>query len=223
MTRSAFKATFLLLALCELPLAGCSHTYSADSISATVVDADTKQPIEGVVVIAHWEMKSGMESGNIAGEVMILETVSDGAGKFHFPAWGPKRVDVGLSNAHLTHDDPELILFKSGYRLEILANEVRQSYGNARRTSDWNSKTIQLKTFEGDLQAYASDLGMFFPDYAFSGNCNWRQIPLTIAAMADQTRIFRAAKIHTGNFYTFLLSNEGSCGSVEALVREHRG
>src|SRR5947209_3399798 len=97
----------LLIALCILVLTGCYQIYSAEPITATVVDADTKEPLEGVVVVAHWEMKGGLEGGNVEGEVMIMEAVTDAQGKFHFPAWGPKKVYVGFSNAQLTNDIPE--------------------------------------------------------------------------------------------------------------------
>jgi len=212
--------------LCCFALPGCDRTYFADPITATVVDAETKQPLEGVVVAARWEMKGGLEGGNVGAEVMIMEAVTDSAGKFHFPAWGPLDVHVGfLSNAKLTNDTPEMDFFKSGYELGMKANFSTTKTMNGvgpHLFSEWNGKTIEMKKFEGDLQAYASYLGIFFPDYAFEGHCNWRKIPAMILALRDQTNIFQNAGIHTGTFYTSLSMNDGfGCGPFEQFLKEH--
>lgn len=219
----------LLAALFALALQGCSYEYSADPITATVVDAETKLPLEGVVVAAHWEMKGGLEGGNVEGEVMIMEAVTDSAGKFHFPAWGPKKVYVGLSNAQLIGDTPEMILFKSGYRIGLAANHVPAKVihpTGPHFSSDWNGKRITMDKFKGTLQEYATHVGDFFPGYAFEGHCRWRSIPRMLHALGKQTRDFRAQNIHTGNFYDFLISNDAyqsakGCGSAAEFLTEH--
>ena len=107
------RITSCLLFILLSPLQGCAALqYSADPIEAWVVDAETNQPIEGAIVVAHWELKGGLEGGNVMGQVMVMEAVTDDKGKFNFPAWGPKW-HIGWGG--LGDSDPELLLFKSGY------------------------------------------------------------------------------------------------------------
>lgn len=216
---------FLLLAACIFALPGCYQTYSAEAITATVVDAETKQPLAGVIVDAHWEMKGGLEGGNVSGNVMVMEAVTDAAGSFHFPAWGPKTVKVGLSNAALHNSDPELILFKSGYKFETLANELdmKRIRENPRvRTSDWNGKTIELKKFEGTLNEYEAHINHSLPSYVFGTHCDWRNVPAMLRAIRDETKALEKAHIAGSNLYTDLMVNNGyGCGRVEQFLSEH--
>ena len=56
----------ILLAFAMLPLQGCSRDYSATAIEAWIVDTETKQPLEGVVVVADWKLEFGLEGGQSA-------------------------------------------------------------------------------------------------------------------------------------------------------------
>ena len=73
-------------------LGGCSKYYSADSLTAWIVDADTGAPIPGVNVVAGWEMKGGLEGGNVVGWVMVMEAVSDANGKICFSCMGTEEI-----------------------------------------------------------------------------------------------------------------------------------
>ena len=113
----------LLFALLILPLSGCaSLQYSAEPIEAWVVDAETKRPLEGAIVVAHWELKGGLEGGNIQGQIMVMESVTDKAGRFYFPAWGPTWHIASPWWGYLSDSDPELLLFKSGYGYVSVSN-----------------------------------------------------------------------------------------------------
>src|SRR5690348_13390482 len=79
-----------LLSVLILSLQACTTSatyYSAEPITAWVVDAETKQPLAGVNVVAHWQLEGGLEGGNNIGQMMVMEAVTDTAGKFSFPAW----------------------------------------------------------------------------------------------------------------------------------------
>ena len=69
----------VLLAFAMLPLQGCAKEYSAKAIEAWVVDANSGQPLEGVAVVAHWELNYGLEGGG-AYQLIVMETVTDSAG-----------------------------------------------------------------------------------------------------------------------------------------------
>ncbi len=227
----------LLLALL-LPLSACATKYSAEPIQAWVVNDETSQPMEGVVVVAHWQLEGGLEGGSNAGQMMVMEAVTDATGKFSFPGWGPKEVPSGLaiydSNARLKNMDPEMLLFKSGYENLTLQNDRPFSELGRKepyvRTSVWNGKTIRMKKFKGTLKEYADYLdrggdglmGILYKATATqycksrlenkgcSGNgaCEWRNIPQMIVAIGKQTKIFEVANIRRGTFYDRLKSSE---------------
>lgn len=237
----------LLLALVLL-LSSCTTRYSAEPIEAWVVDAETKQPLAGVNVVAHWQLEGGLEGGANLGQVMVMETVTDGNGKFGFPAWGPKEVpkydEWWYSNARLTNLDPELLLFKSGYTPMRLFNsktmEQRGSKGPELRTSDWNGKTIGMERFKGSLEAYAdrlSSLNISLEQVAFlrhaelpRDECKWKRIPLMIIAMGKENVMLKdkGIRYRFGSAYEDLLSAssekyfaEKGCGSSVEFLREH--
>lgn len=186
---------FLLMGLC-LPLSACAITYSAEPIEAWVVDAETKQPIEGVIVTANWQLEEGTLGGNVlAGQLMVMETVTDKNGKFAFLGWGPK---LALSS-HLVNRDPQLLLFKSGYEYRGLQNTFIVDYnkGSLRR-SEWNGKTIEMRKFKGSLEEYAGHLGFLDTslESILSEECGWKNIPRMIMAIDQQSRTFRGRGIY---------------------------
>ena len=105
--------TFLIL--CFISTTACAATFKGK-----VIDADTKQPIEGAVVVASWrEARAG-----IAGEDTRLkdvkETLTDKNGEWVIK--GPKGREGGnitaiftfLTGTYYTRP-PQLIVFKPGY------------------------------------------------------------------------------------------------------------
>jgi len=221
------------MVLMLLPLCACAKKYSAEPIITQVVDADTKEPIEGVVVVAAWVLKGGLEGGNLKGVMMVMETVTDQSGHFHFAGWGPKSKPSYIrwyEDARLKSESPEFFLFKSGYRAETFLNDVdmqKRANDPSVQTSDWNGKTMPMKRFAGTLEQYARDLDSRSLDLrdTMGPRCTWTQIPLTIKALGRQSRIFTTANIYVGTFYDDLVSNEeyrarDGC-SVKAFLREH--
>lgn len=200
--------------LLVMPLQGCM-SYSAKPITAKVIDAQSRQPIDGVVVVAHWELNGGLEGGNIEGNMMVMETVTDSAGRFHFPGWGPKPKPKGTSfSAQLKSNDPQIYLFKSGYRPGEFNNALdleKERLDPRVRTSDWDGKELPLQKFEGSLNDYAAMEILSFSyelDRTLGPRCTWTNIPLMILALREQTETFEAAGIGTETFYTNLMANE---------------
>ena len=234
-----FLFPFLLLIALLLSLQACATNYSAEPIEAWVVDAESGQPVEGVVVVAHWQLEGGLEGGNNLGQMMVMEAVTDQAGKFSFPAWRPKKVPSDFtwatSNARLKNMDPEMLLFKSGYEYLRLQNDKPlKELGGMKpyvRTSEWNGKTIKMEKFKGSLQEYVKHLSSLNDNLETAtnseyGHCEWKNIPLMISANGKQSKIFRAENIPHSSFYGGLFSNEEyflrkGCGSVKEFFREH--
>ena len=129
---------------------GAPDEYVMEKIRGKVVDSDTGQPIEGVVVVAFWK--------TIRPEIhlKIEESVTDSKGEFSFPGWGPvKRPDEGC----FMDEDPLLRGFKSGYygwvghnsyyreRGEPLEDRLMNSILSRSRKSRYNGETIKLRKF----------------------------------------------------------------------------
>ena len=187
---------WLLVVTSVLPFSACAMplTYSAEPMEARVIDVDTKQPLEGVIVTANWQLEEGTFGGNVpAGQLMVMESVTDKEGKFSFPAFGPKRAPKG----HLVDRDPQLLLFKSGYEYQRLNNPYssdRKMRLRPVRRSDWHGKTIEMKLFKGAVGKYAERFKDFNRelDSIISQepeDCYWKKLPHTISAMMQERRI----------------------------------
>ncbi|HEV8310544.1 MAG TPA: hypothetical protein VGW35_23020, partial [Methylomirabilota bacterium] len=68
--------------------AGPPDTYSAAEIRGWVVDAETKQPLEGVYVVAQWILQTGLFDSRTVTRLHIMEAVTDAKGEYYFPPWG---------------------------------------------------------------------------------------------------------------------------------------
>ena len=232
--RNASMRSCVWMLLTIMPLCACAKKYAAEPISTQVVDADTKEPIEGVVVVAAWVLEGGLEGGNIKGVLTVMETVTDQSGRFHFAGWGPKGKPSYIrwyEDARLKSESPEFFLFKSGYRAGTFLNATnmkKQANDPSVQTSDWNDQTMPLKKFAGTLEEYAKDLAFPLNTQLWDTmrpKCTWTQIPLMIKAIAAQTRTFRAARVNNSTFYDDLVRNESSITndgcSVKEFLREH--
>jgi hypothetical protein len=207
-------------------------TYSAKPITARVVDAQTKEPLEGVVVVAHWELQGGLEGRYRQGDITVLEAVTDSSGTFRFPGWGPKKIRRGRPvNARLQELDPEMLFFKNGYRFMAVHNykHTDAQMAESLRFSDYDGQTIEMKKFEGTLSEYARDLAQregLLLDPLFTA-CEWRQLPLLLEALGQQQKAFEVAGLgNIANSYNVLLLNEAAeekagCGSVHTFIEEH--
>ena len=200
--------------------------YAAEAIEARVVDAETKKPLENVVVTANWQLEEGTLGGNrSAGQLMVMEAVTDMNGRFAFPAWGPEWVWKGF----LVNEDPQLLLFKSGYEYRRLSNEYSSApelRTRKVRRSDWNGRTIELKPFKGTVQGYANHLSSFGTSLRFiiDDNCGWKKIPRMLIAVSQQSDIF----YQQGIFALYSINrhlpttNTAKCGSIKEFFKSYQ-
>jgi len=227
-----FFLSWVFVLICVLPLPACSMTYSAEAIEAWVVDAETGQPIEGVVVTANWELETGTVGGNVpAGQIMVTETVTDKKGRFYFPAWGPRSTPLSFpvpllkSEPHLVNRDPHMLLFKSGYKWVGLENTPMINYNKGSlRKSEWNGKTIKMEMFKGDPKEYGRHLTSLeiSMGYAFyAENCEWKQTPRMLALLFSEADSLRKRGIYTGVGDAATLPGQKQCGSASEFLREY--
>ena len=211
------------LVLFSLP--GCtSPVYFAESMEAWVVDAETGEPIEGVVVVANWQLVVGSLDGpRPRGQLNILETVTDKNGRFYFPAWGPK---LALAS-HLRHEDPALLFFKSGYFPSGESNDVTtEPNPSIIRRSEWNGKKIPLKKHKGDWEALERvhmALASALSFAIYGEDCEWKLIPKMFVAIENEKRGLIRKKIPGAPFLTGLdIIPEGKkCGSVHEFFKDY--
>ncbi len=226
------KQAMILVVLLS-SLVGCSpfgvyslSEYSAEPIEAWVIDAETKQPIEGVIVVAHWVLEGGMHWDRL-GELMILEAVSDQDGRYYFPAWGPKAAIKGW----LANNDPELLFFKPGYAYRVLRNPSGPTKNLPVRRSVWDGKTIELEKFKGSLEAYAEhvyDLSRTIDgvlDFARGGrNCNWKKMPQMLVALHNTSLRFKQQRIKLFGRHVLRIEDipdERRCGNPKEFLKSY--
>jgi hypothetical protein len=113
MTRGLRRLTRLAAALLGVGLGlgpGALHAEAAGPWRGQVVDAETGQPLEGVVILAVWERIS---PGLIHARREfhdVDELVTDAQGRFAVPA--RRR---GFANPLVSLDGPQFTMFKAGY------------------------------------------------------------------------------------------------------------
>jgi hypothetical protein len=223
----AFAA--LGVALLGLPLSAHGLIYSADAIEGWVVDAETSKPLDGVIVVAHWQLKGGLEGGTPINELKILETVTDSNGRYFFPAWGPKFAFSGLFGS-LISESPGILMFKRGYKYRGLDNNWYPNVDTSK--SDWNKKTVKLEPFSGTLAQYAQDLSGLSSDLwtigygvgdHFGDYCGWKSFPSMLRSLDKLDEEIKPLRLAWRTVAAQLRSNDSKlrsagCGSVAELL-----
>lgn len=164
-------------------------SYSAQPISAVVIDAESRQPLEGVNALIVWQLQNSDGGG---GPFWIFEeAVTDNQGRVNFPGWGPKAVPWGLGDRawRLGPDQPAIYLFKSGYPFGEMSNPWeswmlgnRAWTGDVIRSSVWNNKTIELRRFVGTEEQYLNRLSIVAGGLPLQ-ECRWAKFPRFTAAL----------------------------------------
>jgi hypothetical protein len=162
--------------------------YSAEPIRGRVVDAETRQLLEGVHVVAQWILQTGILHGRTVERLHILETVTDATGAYRLPGWGPK---PRPALSRLETSDPLLTFFKPGYRpLDRSNNEM---HDRPVRTSRWDGKTIALEPFRGSPEEWVDSLQhvqvrLRWGRSTDSGQVNdhWRHFPRIVLRVLEE-------------------------------------
>ena len=140
---------------------GVRHPYyTAAPIEAWVVDADTGAPVEGAVVTANWQLVAfGFDTGGRkVGQLEVMETATDKNGRFTFPGF----TKVNLSGSVLREEDPQILIFKSGYRYMRGANDYpigKEGEQGPHRKASVIGQTLKMQKADRDVRKYAFNLG----------------------------------------------------------------
>lgn len=210
---------FALVITFALGLTGCNH-YSEQSIEGWVVDSETKRPIQGVIVVANWQLhrKTSLNGTVPAAHLNIAETRTDRDGLFRFTDWGPRRAKWGF----FFDRDPALLLFKDGYEFRSLKNPTPAEVDTSTvRRSVWNGETIEMKKFDGSLDEYASHLSSLhvaMHSILYDSRCKWKSTPSMVSAMVRQGDMFKVRGIDV-NLPSLDDVSGYFCGSAENYLK----
>lgn len=94
--------------------------YRQTAITAHIVDSRTGRPIEGAAAVALWVLSHGglEETWSL---LRYQEGVSDAHGTITFAAWTHWR---RLGEGRLKDQDPEIVIYKPGYRMADISNRT---------------------------------------------------------------------------------------------------
>ena len=177
---------FMLVMMVIGLMTGCTYFprfyLGADEIHGKVVDADTKEPIKDVVVVAVWKQDGGIIEEQHTANLVLRETTSDEQGNYVIDGWGPRLTFSG----YIDNSAPSLIFYKYGYAPNRMGNITWGPNAGTYVHSEWTGKTIELKKFVGTPKNYAeslSSLGDFLQYDSWYSGCDWKRVPQYTAAM----------------------------------------
>lgn len=99
----------LILIIMIASTAGC--LYHKPEFSGQILDKETKQPIEGAVVVAVYNKEyMGVGAGANTKIINVRETLTNSDGKFHIPSYATLIVPVFSRESYAT-----FVIFKPGY------------------------------------------------------------------------------------------------------------
>lgn len=185
------SSLILLLSILAAFASGCStqKSYRGAAIEGRVIDAQTRQPIQGVVVVADWQLYGRTFHPDIIGRLLLQETTTDANGVYRLPAWGPLRAKEGV----IDRGSPALNFYKRGYRFSRLYN-----MGYAAPyiklpdplISEWSHRDVELEPhtasykFGDSFQEFASAIGLL--SLREGEECSWEQMPRMTAALVNR-------------------------------------
>ena len=197
----------------------------SDPITATVVDSETGLPIEGVVVVADWELKGGFEGGNPVGHLAVMEAITDQAGKFHFAGWGPRFSIRGALRA----EEPSLLFFKNGYSYFNFTNKASRAWHGWQANSMVDGTLVKPEKFRGTPKEYMENLNRIASNldsvlFGIDKECNWKKTPKMIHAMDQQVPSLPEGKGHSSAPHQHLRDAEEyyqkiGCGSTKEFLK----
>ncbi len=131
---------------------GCAPLYySAPPLQGQVVDAETGEPLAGVLVLATWITRiEGLGNGNANRLVEIQETKTGRDGRYSLEGGGPW---IRRPFTRMTGQAPGLMFIRRGYLSVSMAN--RSEKNTSRQVSDWNLETISLAPNRDPKKAFA--------------------------------------------------------------------
>ncbi len=132
---------YVVIALVMSAIGGClPWYYTAPPLQGLVIDAETGEPLAGVVVLAIWLTRiEGLGNGNANRLVDIQEAETGLDGRYAIGGGGPW---IRRPFTRMTGRAPGLMFVRRGYLSVSVANRSEKT--PSRQVSDWNQETISL-------------------------------------------------------------------------------
>jgi hypothetical protein len=211
---------------------GCAPTYSAAPFKFKVVDADTGEPLEGVIANALWLVEDRRGEG--LGFLTATEAVSDKDGYVEMPGWGPRKLTRKawdpFAQARMDPNQPKLQLYKRDYAFFENVPSSDTGYlsdptwtGESVRVAAWNNSVIKLKRFSGRFEVYVNMLAGGQTAGTTLAGCLWHSTPRMTAAFLNEAREAERHKIFARFFQLSDLKPMVAgvpCGSKD-IVRQY--
>lgn len=133
---------FLISVLISVLFFNCSVTFAvAGPWKGRIIDIETKEPLEGAVVVAFWSRVWRTPAGNVASVYEGKEVLTDREGRFEMPSYTP----INLLPLITFMKGPEFIIFKPGYgSLQMVLD----------RYLTGNDETKKVEPYGGQLNGY---------------------------------------------------------------------
>jgi hypothetical protein len=216
------------------------YQYLSEALTAKIVDGQTGNPVEGVVVMAVWgTLDTRGDDFKFPRNVFVhsVEVITDSQGVFTIPAWGPKTAlrfqDSGPKRGIFIPTDPErkkvradpfLVLHKRGYgtRVGILDfKDVGWKYlsPNKRGKSAYSGKSIKIwqgYTGRPEDEWDSANIGQSLSKFIGYGDevdaCYWTRFRLSIRESLRW--VGKQYLSHEPEWRTQVLSGLFSCDAV---------
>jgi hypothetical protein len=199
--------------------------YWALPVHGQVIDAEKGTPLSGVIVVAHWELRTEGWAPRATGQAAVMEDVTDIMGRFTFRWWRPRL--RWPWQGHLESDAPGLLFFKSGYKTEFCHNSFARLNANPFPSSKCDGAVIKLKRFQGTDVEYVKQVQRLDHDLEFAfrhHDCSWKKIPHMLIALDQEGTRLAAVKGYRSieSIETRASSaNERWCGSIKNYMRSY--
>lgn len=237
-TRIGTRAIVAMLLLASPLLGGCATPYYSKPFGGQVVDALSGKPMEGVIVLAAWDLEHS-DSGKGVGTLEQMEAVTDRDGHFGFEGWGPVEIpQPANSRLRIRPEAPRVLAFKPGY--EFAGGDVATNGNFGGGTSGFSTLNqpfnsgpsvreakmygpIKMKLFLRSEKEYFS---LWESRLIATGNCLWTKVPRMIAALIKEER--RGEAKYPGSYresrfigYIDKDPRATKCGSFEHLIEPY--
>lgn len=180
----------LLLTACNQTNGGtAAASLSEPGITAQLIDAETKQPVEGAVIYGYYATQTGTLGGGkqLGEQIKSFETQTDANGVFTLAAWntGERKVSGQPISTF-----PVIVIYKPGYDMEYdtlssiakwrpKTGVVDTTYELKDNVYDWTKFPYLLKPLKNEKDRYAalndSSFGLMF-----IGECGWEAYAKTL-------------------------------------------
>lgn len=197
-------------------------------LEATVVDRETGEPIEGAIVVWHWELHTtNLHESHIPYKTIVVgETVTNDRGRFRMTAW--PRLHFPPLITWLSSNQPRIEVFKPGYeptgaRDSVFADTALYLF----RRSTWHEQEIKLIKRDRYSAVYAKQVRSLDSSLSFlryGDNCEWQKAPKILVTVHKENKFFEAHSINVNRGLShsiYDVHESWGCQSAEEFFKDY--